>query len=98
MTRRREARGWLITAQIRNPNTGRAYVRATTKIFDWLKARGVTRILTSSNPRRIRSSTAEPHCLKFMERRMSELVKKSAFVFAGGGSLGGNAQTRMASA
>lgn len=32
------------TAQIRNPNTRRAYARAAVEFFDWLEARGVTRI------------------------------------------------------
>jgi site-specific recombinase XerD len=32
------------TAQIRNPNTRRAYVRAALEFFDWLAARGVTQI------------------------------------------------------
>ena len=30
------------TAQIRNPHTRRAYVRAATEFFDWLEAKGVT--------------------------------------------------------
>jgi site-specific recombinase XerD len=32
------------TAQIRNPNTRRAYARAAVEFFDWLAARGVTQI------------------------------------------------------
>ena len=32
------------TANIRNPNTRRAYARAAAEFFDWLEARGVTRI------------------------------------------------------
>lgn len=32
------------TAQIGNPHTRRAYARAATKFFDWLEARGVTRL------------------------------------------------------
>ncbi len=32
------------TAQIRNSHTRRAYVRAATEFFDWLEARGVTRL------------------------------------------------------
>ena len=44
MTRHREARGLLFTAQITNPNTRRAYARAATEFFDWLEARGVPRI------------------------------------------------------
>jgi site-specific recombinase XerD len=32
------------TAQIRNPNTRRAYARAAVEFFDWLEARGVTHI------------------------------------------------------
>ncbi|MGH6842434.1 MAG: tyrosine-type recombinase/integrase [Methylocella sp.] len=32
------------TAQIRNPNTRRAYARAAMEFFDWLAARGVTRL------------------------------------------------------
>jgi hypothetical protein len=32
------------TAQIRNPNTRRAYARAAVEFFDWLAARGVTRL------------------------------------------------------
>jgi site-specific recombinase XerD len=32
------------TAQIRNPNTRRAYTRAAIEFFDWLAARGVTQI------------------------------------------------------
>ncbi|MGO9685823.1 MAG: tyrosine-type recombinase/integrase [Beijerinckiaceae bacterium] len=32
------------TAQIRNPNTRRAYARAAKDFFDWLEARGVTRL------------------------------------------------------
>jgi site-specific recombinase XerC len=32
------------TANIRNPNTRRAYARAAVEFFDWLEARGVTRI------------------------------------------------------
>jgi site-specific recombinase XerD len=32
------------TAQIRNPNTRRAYARAAVKFFDWLEARGVAHI------------------------------------------------------
>jgi|ERR1700730_13616909 site-specific recombinase XerD len=32
------------TAQIRNPNTRRAYARAAVESFDWLAARGVTQI------------------------------------------------------
>jgi site-specific recombinase XerD len=32
------------TAQIRNPHTRRAYARAATEFFDWLEARGVTRL------------------------------------------------------
>jgi hypothetical protein len=31
------------TAQIKNPNTRRAYARAVVEFFDWLAARGVTR-------------------------------------------------------
>jgi hypothetical protein len=31
------------TAQIRNPNTRRAYARAAAEFFDWVAARGVTR-------------------------------------------------------
>jgi hypothetical protein len=30
------------TANIRNPNTRRAYARAAKEFFDWLEARGVT--------------------------------------------------------
>src|ERR1019366_1497020 len=32
------------TANIRNPNTRRAYARAAVEFFDWLEARGVTRL------------------------------------------------------
>ena len=32
------------TAQIRNPNTRRAYARAATEFFDWLETRGVTQL------------------------------------------------------
>ena len=32
------------TAQIRNPHTRRAYVRAATEFFDWLEANGVTQL------------------------------------------------------
>jgi site-specific recombinase XerD len=32
------------TAQIRNPNTRRAYARAAEEFFDWLEAHGVTRL------------------------------------------------------
>jgi site-specific recombinase XerC len=32
------------TAQIRNPNTRRAYARAAVEFFDWLAAKGVTQI------------------------------------------------------
>jgi site-specific recombinase XerD len=32
------------TAQIRNPHTRRAYARAATEFFDWLEARGVTKL------------------------------------------------------
>jgi site-specific recombinase XerC len=32
------------TAQIRNPNTRRAYARAAVEFFDWLAARGLTRL------------------------------------------------------
>ena len=32
------------TAQIRNPHTRRAYARAAVEFFDWLQARGVTRL------------------------------------------------------
>jgi Phage integrase, N-terminal SAM-like domain len=32
------------TANIHNPNTRRAYARATVEFFDWLHARGVTRL------------------------------------------------------
>jgi site-specific recombinase XerD len=32
------------TAQIRNPNTRRAYARAAVEFFDWLAARGVTQL------------------------------------------------------
>ena len=32
------------TANIRNPNTRRAYARAAVEFFDWLEARGVTHI------------------------------------------------------
>ena len=32
------------TAQIRNPHTRRAYLRAATEFFDWLAAKGVTSI------------------------------------------------------
>src|SRR5271166_5382411 len=32
------------TAQIRNPNTRRAYVRAAGEFFDWLEAKGVTQL------------------------------------------------------
>jgi len=32
------------TAQIRNPHTRRAYVRAATEFFDWLQAKGVTQL------------------------------------------------------
>jgi hypothetical protein len=32
------------TAQIRNPNTRRAYARAAVEFFDWLAARGMTRL------------------------------------------------------
>jgi len=32
------------TAQIRNPHTRRAYVRAATEFFDWLEAKCVTQI------------------------------------------------------
>lgn len=32
------------TAQIRNPNTRRAYARAAVEFFDWLEVRGVTQI------------------------------------------------------
>jgi hypothetical protein len=32
------------TAQIRNPHTRRAYVRAAVEFFDWLQAKGVTRL------------------------------------------------------
>ena len=34
----------VFTAQIRNPYTRRAYARAATEFFDWLEARGVTRL------------------------------------------------------
>jgi hypothetical protein len=43
------------TAQIRNPNTRRAYARAAVEFFDWLAARGVTDRKTSSA-----SGTVEP--------------------------------------
>src|SRR5271157_4508183 len=32
------------TAQIRNPHTRRAYLRAATEFFDWLAAKGVTQL------------------------------------------------------
>ena len=32
------------TAQIRNPHTRRAYARAAVEFFDWLQAKGVTRL------------------------------------------------------
>jgi site-specific recombinase XerD len=32
------------TAQIRNPHTRRAYARAAAEFFDWLAAKGVTRL------------------------------------------------------
>jgi hypothetical protein len=32
------------TAQIRNPNTRRTYARTVVEFFDWLAARGVTRL------------------------------------------------------
>jgi hypothetical protein len=32
------------TAQIRNPNTRRAYARAAVEFFEWLAARGVTQL------------------------------------------------------
>ena len=32
------------TAQIRNPNTRRAYARAAVEFFDWLGERGVTQL------------------------------------------------------
>ncbi len=34
----------IFTAQIRNPNTRRAYARAAKEFFDWLEARGVTQL------------------------------------------------------
>jgi hypothetical protein len=33
-----------ITAQIRNPHTRRAYVRAVMEFFDWLHVRGVRQL------------------------------------------------------
>jgi hypothetical protein len=32
------------TANIRNPHTRRAYARAAVEFFDWLQAKGVTRL------------------------------------------------------
>jgi len=54
------------TAQIRNPHTRRAYARAATEFFDWLEAKGVTQLASSSggarDSRRPRSC-AWPPCV-----------------------------------
>jgi len=40
------------TANIRNPNTRRAYARAAVEFFDWLAARGVTQGMRSTGTTR----------------------------------------------
>jgi len=53
------------TAQIRNPNTRRAYARAAKEFFDWLEARGVTQLtaiesVQSPIPNLCRSALMQP--------------------------------------